>query len=200
MNHENRVYKPIIRNRVSEAVSITEVTEHVKKLLASSGKIIGIGSSRASVESNYALQKITGEENFFKGTTNTETDLLNYVLQLMHSGNFDLPSQKQIEQADAIIIIGEDLTNSAPMLALAVRQALYKTAVQRDVRSTIPVWHDAAVKNLVQEDKGYLCVLNTYKEELSELADEKYYASPKAITAMVKKIIALLKGESIQTR
>ena len=128
----------LIRNRVSEAVSITEVTEHVKKLLASSDKIIGIGSSRASVESNYALQKITGEENFFKGITDIETNLLDYVLQLMHSGNFDLPSQKQIEQADAIIIVGEDLTNSAPMLALAVRQALYKTAVQRDVRSTIP--------------------------------------------------------------
>jgi NADH-quinone oxidoreductase subunit G len=199
VNHENRVYQPLIRNRVSEAVSITELTEHVKKLLTSSGKIIGIGSSRASVESNYALQKITGKENFFKGFTDTETNLLDYLLQLMHSGKFDLPSQKQIEQSDAIIIIGEDLTNSAPMLALAVRQALFKTAVQKDVRSTIPVWHDSAVRNLVQEDKGYLCVLNTYREELSELADEKYYASPKAITEMVKKIIALLKGETIQT-
>jgi NADH-quinone oxidoreductase subunit G len=128
VNHENRVYKPIIRNRVSEAVSITEMIDHVKKLLASSDKIIGVGSPRASVESNYALQKITGEESFFKGITDIETNLLDYVLQLMHSGKFDLPSQKQIEQADAIIVIGEDLTNSAPMLALAVRQALYKTA------------------------------------------------------------------------
>src|SRR4030095_6760366 len=67
----------------------------------------------------------------------------------------------------------------------------------KDVRSTIPVWHDAAVRNLVQEDKGYLCVLNTYREELSELAGDKYYASPNAITGVVKKIIAVIKGESV---
>src|SRR3954453_20540168 len=69
VNHENRVYQPLIRNKVSEAVSILELIDHVKNLLASSDKIIGIGSSRASIESNYALQKITGEENFFKGIT-----------------------------------------------------------------------------------------------------------------------------------
>ncbi len=197
VNDENRIHQMIIRNRVPEAVGISELFEHVKNLFASSDKIIGIGSSRASVESNYALQKITGKENFFKGITNIETNLLQHVLQLMHSGSFDLPSQKQIEQADAIIIVGEDLTNSAPMLALAVRQALYKTAVQKDVPGSVPAWNDAAVRNFVQEDKGYLCVLNTYREELSELADEKYYASPKAITSLVKKIIALLKGENI---
>ncbi len=33
------------------------------------------------------------------------------------------PSLKQIEKADAVIILGEDLTNTAPMIALALRQA-----------------------------------------------------------------------------
>jgi NADH-quinone oxidoreductase subunit G len=41
-------------------------------------------------------------------------------------------------------------------------------------------------------------MLNTCREELSELADEKYFASPKVITGVVKKITALLKGENIQ--
>ena len=34
-----------------------------------------------------------------------------------------VPSLKEIEKADAIFILGEDLTNTAPMIALAVRQA-----------------------------------------------------------------------------
>jgi len=38
---------------------------------------------------------------------------------------------KRVESADAIFILGEDLTNSSPMLALAVRQAVRISADER---------------------------------------------------------------------
>jgi hypothetical protein len=129
--------------------------EHVKNLLASSDKIIGIGSPRASVESNYALQKITGEENFFKGTTGTETNLLQHVLQLMHSGNIDLPSQKQIEQADAIIIVRILPTVHLCLLWLLGRLCINSSTKRRAQHN--PGMARCRSKKYVQKTKAYVC-------------------------------------------
>src|SRR5688572_31019104 len=49
------------------------------------------------------------------------------------------------------------LFRSAPMMAMAVRQAVNKTAAADACRqSNLPQWHDAAIKELVQEAKGFL--------------------------------------------
>lgn len=197
VNNENRVYKPVIRDRVPEVADINEIIERVKKLAATSVSIVGIGSSRASLETNYVLRKLVGEKNFYGSFNNTEAKLHDVILHFMQSSGVSIPSLKQVEQADAILIVGEDITNTAPMLALALRQAIYKTAVQEHLSGhNIPEWHDSAVRNMVQEDKGWLGILNTYKESLSPSANEMYVAKPVAITELLMNVIALIKGET----
>jgi len=41
----------------------------------------------------------------------------------LSKGIVHTPSLKEIENCDAVLILGEDVTNTAPMLALAIRQA-----------------------------------------------------------------------------
>ena len=86
-------------------------------------KLAGIGSPRASLEANFALETLVGKENFYHGISNEKYELVKAAVQILKSGLAHSPSLKEIEKSDALLILGEDVTNSAPMLALAVRQA-----------------------------------------------------------------------------
>ncbi|MBL4820441.1 MAG: NADH-quinone oxidoreductase subunit NuoG, partial [Gammaproteobacteria bacterium] len=141
--------------------------EEAQKLLpVQEGKTIGIGSARASNESNYALMKLVGEENFHAGCSDTEFDLLRAILEIHRDPDFHCPSIKEIEQADAILIVGEDVTNVAPRAALALRQSVRNRAGELAAAARIPAWQDAAVRELAQDDKSPLYILSGYATRL----------------------------------
>ena len=98
--------------------------QHLNASFSKNKKIIGIGSPRASIESNFALSALVGKENFYHGISKKEQLLTKTVLDFLQNSGVQTPSLKQIEKADAVIILGEDLTNTAPMIALALRQAV----------------------------------------------------------------------------
>ena len=60
--------------------------------------------------------------------------------------------------ADAVFILGEDLTNTAPMLALAVRQSVRQQPLEELSKVNIPDWNDAAARGLIQDKKGPLFI------------------------------------------
>src|SRR4051812_36660122 len=146
VNHENRVKQPIIRNRTSEAVTEPELTSYLQTAMYNS-KLIGIGSPRAAVETNFALQQLVGPGNFYKGISEDEAYLTNKVVRILETGTVHSASLKDIEQSDAVLILGEDVWNTAPMMALAVRQSVKKTAAAEASReASLPIWHDAAIQ------------------------------------------------------
>jgi len=188
VNSENRVKQPVIRNRVGEAVTEAEVMNYLKPILTHQ-KLIGIGSPRASVESNFALMQLVGKENFYQGINNDEAYLTRRVLDILQSGTVHSASLKDIEQADAILILGEDIWNTAPMIALAVRQSVMKTAAaDASQHSQLPVWHDSAVKELVQEEKGFFANITIAGSSLDNIATNKLYAAPNDIARLGYKI------------
>ena len=85
--------------------------------------MIGIGSPRASLEANYALKTLVGQEHFFSGMSETESDLISEIISILRSGPAPSASLSDIALADAVLVLGEDVTNTAPMMALALRQA-----------------------------------------------------------------------------
>lgn len=185
VNSENRIKQPVIRNRVSEAVNETDLMNHLANVLPQQ-KLIGIGSPRASVESNFALQQLVGEDNFYAGVSETETYLTRRVVEVLQSGTVHSASLKEIEQADAVLILGEDIWNTAPMMALAVRESVMKTAATHALQhtSSIPAWHDAAVRELVQEEKGFLANITIAGSPLDEIAAHTFYAAPDDIARL----------------
>src|SRR5687767_167240 len=94
-------------------------------------RVIGIGSPRASIQSNFALKTLVGKDNFYHGVSENEHDLANLAIKILHEGPARTPSMKEVETADAVFILGEDLTNTAPMLALAVRQSVRQQPLQQ---------------------------------------------------------------------
>jgi NADH-quinone oxidoreductase subunit G len=80
--------------------------------------------------------------------------------------------------ADAVLVLGEDVTNTAPMLALALRQAVRRQPIETAQKLGIPEWEDAAVREAVQEDKGPLYIAIPYATKLDEVASRTYHAAP----------------------
>jgi NADH-quinone oxidoreductase subunit G len=170
VNSENRITQPVIRHRTSEAADREALLKHLSTLFTGH-KVIGIGSPRASMESNYALSELVGKDAFYQGIPDDQVFLEQKMIDIFLSGNIHSPSLKEIEQADAVLILGEDIWNTAPVMALAVRQSVMKTAathVQEQV--PLPTWHDAAIKELVQEAKGFLANITLQSSPLDEIA------------------------------
>jgi len=125
VNSVNRVGQPLLRNRGVESVDDATLMEELKKLMDHQ-KLIGIGSPRASVESNFALMQLVGKENFYQGVTEELAYLERRIVDVLQSGALHCSSLKEIEAADAVLVVGEDVWNTAPVMALAIRQAVMK--------------------------------------------------------------------------
>jgi NADH-quinone oxidoreductase subunit G len=178
VNSDNRITQPIIRNRVSQSVDEANLMNHLR-LMLSTTTLIGIGSPRATVEANFSLMQLVGKENFYQGIMDDQAFLEKKIANTLQSGTVRTASLKDIEQADAVLVLGEDIWNTAPVMALAVRQSVMKTAANDAVKQTpLPGWHDAAIKELVQEQKGFLANITLVPSPLNGIASFTYHAAP----------------------
>ncbi|MGN7885544.1 NADH-quinone oxidoreductase subunit NuoG [Dyadobacter endophyticus] len=176
VNDPGRVRQPVVRAENNEK----NLFESLNAILVE-GRMIGVGSPRATLEANFALRRLVGEEQFYQGIPENEARMLNKILAIQHSGHVYTPSLKETEHADVILVLGEDPTNSAPRLALALRQAVRTKPLENISGSNIPLWHDAAVRELVQDDKGELFMAYPVHTKLDELASGSLHAAPEDI-------------------
>ena len=144
-------------------------------------KIIGIGSTRATLEANFALQQLVGKENFYTGLGLQEQALLTQAVGLLAKPPAAIATLKQVESADAVIILGEDITNTAPRLALAVRQALRNESFVLADQLRISRWLDAAVREAAQNLRSPLVIASSSATRLDDVASELVNGSAKAI-------------------
>lgn len=185
VNSENRVTQPLIRTRTIESVNETALMDHLKTLLAQPNTLIGIGSARASIESNFSLMQLVGPGNFYQGVSNDEAYLGKRVADILQSGAVHTPSLKEIEQADALLILGEDIWNTAPIMALAIRQAVMKTAASHAMQQTpLASWNDAAIRELIQNDHGFLANASIIPSPLDAISACTYCAAPDDIARL----------------
>ena len=82
------------------------------------------------------------------------------------------------EQSDAVLVLGEDLTNTAPMLALAVRQLTLRREIELTKRLHIHWWDDAAVRDALQQRRGPLYIATPAATKLDDVATQVYRAAP----------------------
>ena len=133
-------------------------------------KLLGIGSPRASLEANFALKQFVGADNFCAGFADDEAQTLDTALKVYRSGGFRVPSLAEVEQADAVLILGEDVANTAARVALAVRQAVRGATFDMADDAGIPQWQDAGVRGHGQHAKSPLFIAAVASTRLDELA------------------------------
>ena len=187
VNGSNRVLQPIIRDssnnskNSNQPVQETEVLEHLAKIWRSSKGIIGLGSPRATLEANFSLRSLVGPENFYLGMSEPESKMISRIIQVLRSGPVHSPSLREVELCDAVLILGEDVTNSAPRLALSLRQSVRQKSMEIADRLKIPRWADAAVRQAVQSKKGPLFILSPFATKLDDIATQTLRIDPNDI-------------------
>lgn len=178
-NSEDRIRSTFIDQKpVHKLTAINTVANAIQK-----GKAIGIGSPRASLQSNFALKTLVGADHFYHGVSDAEHSLGELIIHILRDGPARAMSLREVEQADAVFVLGEDVLNTAPMLGLAIRQAVKQQPLKEASRHVAP-WHDAAVKELMQDSKGPLFIANVVPTRLDPIARSTYHAAPDEIARL----------------
>ncbi|HYL95071.1 MAG TPA: NADH-quinone oxidoreductase subunit NuoG, partial [Terriglobales bacterium] len=185
VNSPRRIRQPMLRQQgTAQPVSRTEAMEVARELLSGERKVIGIGSPRASLEANFALRALVGAEHFFAGMTDDEHRLAAKMIGILRRTAARTPSLREVEQCDAVLLLGEDPTNFAPRLALALRQSVRQQPFAVTDKLKIPRWLDHAVRETVQDDKGPLFIASPYATRLDDIATETFRGSPDDIARL----------------
>ena len=80
--------------------------------------------------------------------------------------------------ADAVLVLGEDLTNTAPMLDLTVRTWLHLRPNVVEERNHIRRWNDAGITRIKRREPSALWIATTHATKLDEVAAETRRAAP----------------------
>ena len=97
-----------------QPISPEEAGQKLRSLVSTGEKAIGIASPRASLEANFALRQLVGKDRFFSGVADDQWRMVTAMLDILRTGPARSPSLHDIELSDAVLILGEDVTNSAP--------------------------------------------------------------------------------------
>ena len=178
---DKRIRKPLLRNEANDSFDIinrAEAQTQIADIISRSQSVIGIGSPRASLESNYALRALVGVESFFSGMGARENKLISQILSIQRKGMARSASLHDVELADAVLILGEDLHNTAPMMALSVIQASHNQPMKKAFKIKIPKWDDISIRELIQNDKGPLFNVTPQATKLDKVMRGAFRASP----------------------
>lgn len=147
-------------------------------------RAIGIGSPRASIEANYALRELVGADNFYSGIAADELARVRLVRDILQRGPARTPTMREMENADAVFILGEDVTQTAARAALALRQAAKGKAVALAAEKKIFEWQAEAIANIGQGQKNPVFIASVQATRLDDIATQTYHAASEDIARL----------------
>ncbi len=177
VNREDRPRHPaLLRGNDWVQLNAEQAVNAAADVLPQAKRAIGIGSPRASVESNFALRELVGAENFSTGMPAGEQARLELMLKVLRESGIYTPSLREMESYDAVLVLGEDLTQVGARVALSVRQAVKGKAREMAAAQKVADWQIAAIMNIGQHAKHPLFVTNVDETRLDDIAAWSYRA------------------------
>ena len=197
VNRADRPRQPQFRSNANvETVSVDQALDTVIANIQGK-KVLGIGSPRASIESNFALRELVGQENFSTGLSQKEQNLVELAASIMQTEGVYNPGMREIESYDAVLILGEDLTQTAPRMALSVRQAAKNKAKEMAAERRTQEWLAEPLQRIAQDAKSPIYILAATQTRLADVATGEVVASPNDIARLGFAVAAAVAGENI---
>jgi NADH-quinone oxidoreductase subunit G len=205
VNRKDRPREPLFRNTtmaintVLQTLPVADAIEKIGEALKpafSQGRVIGIGSPRASLETNYALRDLVGADNYYCGIGEAELKLVRLVLRITQSTPAHTPALREMEQADAVFVLGEDVTQTAPRIALALRQAVKTLAIEMAAKSKIPDWQIAAVQHIGQRAKSPLFIGSFAATRLDDVAESTFNGAANDLARLGFAVARAIDGDA----
>jgi len=197
VNSEQRIREPLRREgETLQPVSWETLQPQVATWLADGGRVVGIGSPRASLEANFALRTLVGPERFCNGMSAGDDRLLKAALKILQQEPVRTPSLLDVSRADAVLVLGEDVANTAPLLALTLRQLIHRKAAKVADRVKLPRWNDAGMREVVQDEKEMLFIAAPHATRLDDAAIKTWQAAPDDLVRLGFAVAAALRHEA----
>ncbi len=174
----------LLRSGTHAPVTDDQAVAAARELLEKADRVIGIGSPRASLEANFALRELVGASNFYNGMSALDHDLVNLALKIVRDGSVPVATIKSMEEADVVLVLGEDVTQTAPRFALAIRQSVRGRMATAGAKKNIPDWQVIALADLVQRDKNPLFVASPTATRLDDVATQTFHGAPEDLARL----------------
>ncbi|MBB3190216.1 NADH-quinone oxidoreductase subunit NuoG [Halomonas cerina] len=187
VNRDDRPRRPEWRSDRDDACVTLEVDAALDRgadRLRSARRVIGIGSPRASLESNHQLRALVGNDAFSTGIAAAEQRCLAVMQALNHGCGLPTPTPREVERHDAVFILGEDLIASAARIGLAVRQAAQARRETLAAERDIPYWNDAAVRTLGQDRYHPVFIAYPTATDLDDVTAARFALAPDDIARL----------------
>ena len=189
VNSEKRIKRSYRKlNGIINVLNPADAIQEIIQVIQSGKAISGIGSPKASLESNFLLRQLVGPKNFYAGIPRAEGKLIMRIIEILRNGKIKTPSLSSVKDYETVFIIGEDVTNTGPMLALNLRQAAKKKPVQLAKEMKIPEWNDAAIRDVVQERTGPFFIATSHTTKLDDIATQTYHGHPDQIARLAASV------------
>ena len=160
--------------------------ETIKRL--QNKKVIGIGSPRASLETNFALKNLVGFDNFSTGLNHQQQALVNKCIEVLSTEGIYNPDMTDIESHDAVLILGEDITQTSSRVALSIRQAAKNEAIKMAAAAKTQAWLAEPVQRIGQGALSPVYIVDVSQTKLDDISKVSVVATPEDITALGFKV------------
>ncbi|MGP5504998.1 NADH-quinone oxidoreductase subunit NuoG [Psychrobacter celer] len=157
-------------------------------------KVIGIGSPRASLETNFALKNLVGFDNFSTGLNHQQQALVNKCIEVLSTEGIYNPSMTDIEAHDAVLVLGEDITQTSSRVALSVRQAAKNEGLKMAAALQTQPWLAEPVKRIAQDALSPVYVIDVTQTKLEDISKASVVATPEDIVKLGFKVADEIAG------
>ena len=151
-------------------------------------KVIGIGSPRASLETNFALKNMVGFDSFSTGLNHQQQALVNKCIEVLSTEGIYNPGMGDIESHDAVLVLGEDITQTSSRVALSIRQAAKNEAIKMAAATKTQSWLAEPVKRIGQGVQSPVYIIDVIQTKLEDISKVSVVATPEDITKLGFKV------------
>lgn len=178
VNHALKHSRKVQGEQSGTQLSRSETRDQLLNLIGKGKRLLGVGSPRASLEANFGLRELVGKDSFCSGMGDKEHELHRLALEILQRAPVRIPTMKQVEQADAVLVLGEDVLNTSPRLALSLRQTAANIGKQISQKLRVPLWQDVAIREARQDQKTPIFIATISATGIDDIAAETFHAAP----------------------
>ncbi|HET7314825.1 NADH-quinone oxidoreductase subunit NuoG [Salinisphaera sp.] len=186
VNRDDRPRQPLVRNAsgVLEPREMEVMRDTMEDVFANARGVVGVGSPRASLEDNFALRHLVGAANFCNGMNSADSAASLAARDAIAAHAERVATLREVESCDAVLILGEDVTQTAPRLALSLRQARRNKHLEHAAANKIPKWHARAVRDIGQDNNSPIFSATTAATRLDDIVLTPQRMRPAAIAEL----------------
>ena len=114
--------------------------------------------------------------------------MVNKCIEVLSTDGIYNPSMTDIESYDAVLVLGEDITQTSSRVALSVRQAAKNEGLKMAAALQTQSWLAEPVKRIAQDALSPVYVIDVVQTKLEDISKVSVVATPEDITKLGFKV------------